>query len=228
MTIFSFFTASGFDSQNMDRDEQRYGKKQNGDPNPAIKYDADEQHGTPHHRQHGYLDRQRDSPTAPVIAQVAAENPVLKHPAVHPGIAFRKAVNGQQQERRGRQHRNESPDETEPDGQVSGDFEQRILHSRTKRAQDTKNQKNVYLCDASGGRRIASGRCNPQFLKRNALRTGNASQGASSDNYHFYVRKFDTFTPRRTEDQIRRDRPADDRSGSDRRYEKIRSAEQRV
>lgn len=114
MTIFSFFTASGFDSQNMDRDEQRYGKKQNGDPNPAIKYDADEQHGTPHHRQHGYLDRQRDSLTAPVIAQVAAENPVLKHPAVHPGIAFRKAVNGQQQKRRGREHRNESPDETEP------------------------------------------------------------------------------------------------------------------
>ena len=81
-------------------------------------------------------------------------------------------------------------------------------------AQDTKNQKNDYLCGrVIDGSCASVGRCGADAIRLSPVS---------------YARKFDACPSRRAEDKVRGDRSADDRSRSDCRHEEIRRPQQGV
>ena len=120
--------AAGFYSEYVDRDEQRYDKKQNSDPPAVDQYDGGEHHRAPHRDQGRGLDPARYAASLLVIEQVTPENPVAVQPAIAHRIAPGETVCRQQQKRSRRYQRNESPDESPSDERVCGDFQQFLFH----------------------------------------------------------------------------------------------------
>lgn len=164
--------AAGFYSEYVDRDEQRYDKKQNSDPPVVDQYDGGEHHRAPHRDQGRGLDPARYAASLLVIEQVMPENPVAVQPAIAHRIAPGETVCRQQQKRSRRYQRNESPDESPSDERVCGDFQQFLFHVVLAwRARYEKSKKRLPLWSRNRrflrlGRTMRRGRdtIKPRFL----------------------------------------------------------------